>query len=69
MSKDATFAEKYFEVFDKDTGEVRVCGRDACKTLMRACAELSPDGIYGNLESGYMNIVAIKDVAKKQGVI
>lgn len=64
-----TFAEQYFEVFDSKTGEVRLCGRDACKRLMATCSKLYPDVIFGSMDTGYMNIKAIKDAARKQGVI
>lgn len=64
-----TFAEQYFEVFDEKTGEVNLCGRDACKRLMQMCSQLYPDVIFGSMDTGYMNIKAIKDAARKQGVI
>jgi hypothetical protein len=60
---------QYFNVFDKATGDVLACGRDECKKLMQVCAEIFPGETFGDMETGRMNIPAIKDVAIKLGVI
>ena len=52
---------QYNIVFDEE-GNVKACGRDACKELIRLCEEYT--GIkdkYGNFETGVMNIEEIKE--------
>lgn len=62
------FEEKVFTVFDKNTGEINVCGRDACKALMAACSELYPDKNFGDIETGYMNIDSVKSAIRQQNI-
>ena len=50
----------YKIVFDEN-GEVRACGRENCKKLIKACMELYPDVDFGNPETGMMNIEKIKE--------
>ena len=64
-----TFAEKYFSVFDAQTGKMRNCGRDACKTLIQACQEISPNTYFGDIQTGCVDMQPIKYLALKIGVI
>lgn len=64
-----TFAEKYFSVFDANTGKIRNCGRDACISLIRACQDISPNTDFGNVDTGTTNELAIKTLAQKIGII
>ena len=64
-----TFAEYYFTVFDAQTGDIKVCGRDACKALMNACLQVSPSGNFGDMSSGRLNILEVKRLAKSLGII
>ncbi|MBO5435292.1 hypothetical protein J6A31_05705 [bacterium] len=67
--KTVDFKTQYFKVFDKVSGDVKCCGRDECKILMQMCAEEYPDRIFGSMDTGYMNIAAIREVAKSKGII
>lgn len=51
--------EKYNKVFDEN-GDIKACGRDACKQLILACMEKWPDIDFGNPETGIMNVENIK---------
>ncbi len=60
MSK-IDFLKQYSVVFDLD-GNVKLCGRNACKDLILAAIEVSgektPD-YFGSLKTGMMNIERI----------
>ena len=51
--------EKYKKVFDED-GDIKACGREACKALIRECEDKWPDIDFGNSETGMMNVENIK---------
>ena len=54
------FLSHYYAVFGPN-GKVFPCGREACVDLIKACNEFSNPRInYGNVETGQMNIDAIK---------
>jgi hypothetical protein len=53
----------YNTVFD-DHGNVKACGRDACKKLISACQKENPMIDFGNLETGMMNISNIQRLIK-----
>jgi hypothetical protein len=53
--------EKYKKVFDED-GEIRLCGREACKDLIMACEEKYAQIDFGNTQTGMMNVENIKKV-------
>jgi hypothetical protein len=46
-------------VFDED-GNIKVCGREACKALIRECEDRCPDIDFGDSETGMMNVENIK---------
>lgn len=57
--------EKYNQVFD-EKGEVKLCGRDKCKLLILECEKYDNlNLIYGNSETGMMNIDNIKKLINK----
>lgn len=60
--------DQYFKVFDRN-GDVLACGREECKKLIILCEKIYPDEKFGDLETGRMNVSAIKDVAIKLNVI
>ena len=49
------FKEAFEAVFDED-GNVKLCGREACKRLIKACMELQPSTYFGNPITGYLNL-------------
>lgn len=51
--------EAYNVVFDKN-GNVKACGREACKRLIDLCKKQWKGVDFGNSETGYMNIENIK---------
>lgn len=52
--------EKYNKVFDKN-GEIKVCGRDACKNLIQECERKFGENIdFGNADTGMMNVEIIQ---------
>lgn len=52
--------ELYNRVFDEN-GEIKLCGREACKELIRACEEMTGEvGKFGSTETGFMEPEAIK---------
>jgi hypothetical protein len=51
--------EKYEKVFDEN-GNIKACGRDACKDLIRECTNKWPDIDFGNADTGMMNVENIK---------
>jgi hypothetical protein len=53
-------AKLYERVFDNE-GNIKACGREACKELILACeAKTGEVGKYGDSETGWMNPDAIK---------
>ena len=52
--KKEKFLELYSACFDTD-GNVKLCGRDACKELITYIGE-----DFGNLKTGFMNVDRIK---------
>lgn len=56
--------ELYDEVFDAN-GAIKTCGRNACKKLISACQKLDKNTNFGDLQSGYMNVEAIKALHEK----
>lgn len=52
--------DAYYKVFDT-CGNVRACGRETCIELIEACSCRQPDIYFGNVETGQMNIEAIKE--------
>lgn len=56
--------ELYDVVFDKN-GEIKTCGREACKKLILACEALKPGVNYGNSQTGFMNIENIKTLRRE----
>lgn len=61
--------EQYFKVFDKCTGDIKLCGRDECKKLMDICNKIYPDKTFGDTNTGHMDIDAIKSAAKTLNII
>lgn len=53
------FEQIYHQVFDC-TDEVRACGRNLCKKLIKIADEIEPNKSHGDLEDGFMDIDAIK---------
>ena len=51
------FKNLFREVFDEN-GNVTVCGRKKCQQLIHAAKQVTP--IYGNEETGMMNVGAIQ---------
>lgn len=51
------FDELFNEVFDEN-GNTTACGRDKCRALIRVAKQITP--IYGNEDSGVMNVDAIQ---------
>ena len=54
----------YGMVFDEN-GEIRVCGREKCKSLIYACRNLDPNTYFGDTTYGFMEVDAIKDLWEK----
>lgn len=52
--------ELYSAVFDEH-GEIKLCGREACKRLISACLERNPNGDFGDINTGMMNVANIKE--------
>ncbi|MBR1454839.1 MAG: hypothetical protein IJ593_09410 [Lachnospiraceae bacterium] len=55
---DTTFDSLYREVFTDDN-TVKACGREKCKQLIAECNRIKPGTDFGNIETGYMNVVNI----------
>ena len=51
--------QAFDEVFEPD-GNIRSCGREACKKLITIMQEQFPGVDFGNLETGCMNVENIK---------
>lgn len=60
------FLQHYMAVFDN--GEIRACGREATKRLIGAADSLEPGVSHGNLDTGSMDVAAIKALARKMGI-
>lgn len=60
--------QKYAEVFDAE-GNIKACGRACCKELIEACNKVEPEVSHGDLDTGIMDVEAIKRVAHAEGII
>lgn len=49
------FKTLYNEVFDKNN-EVKACGREKCKNLIKLASTIKPNIDFGNENTGFMNI-------------
>ncbi len=58
------FKKAYLKVFDAQ-GRVRPCGRDTCIALIEECKKIKPNTDFGDVNTGYMNIEAIKALRKE----
>ena len=58
------FIKAYENVFDHN-GSVRICGRNACKTLIEEAHKIDSRIIFGNQETGFMNILEIQKLYKR----
>ena len=56
--------ELYNEVFDEQ-GNIKLCGRDTCKKLMRALNEIYEDVNFGDLDAGFLNIETVQKYTSK----
>lgn len=55
------FKKAFDDVFDSK-GEVRPCGRVACKKLISMCIDMDNSQVnYGDTKTGYMNVANIKN--------
>ena len=61
MTMFETAKANYREVFNAD-GSIKVCGREACKTLIRSCMAYNPNVDFGNPETGMMNVNNIRQM-------
>lgn len=62
---DEKLTKAYESVFDTQ-GNVRVCGRKACITLIEECEKKDSYTYFGNKENGRMDIEAIKRFYEKE---
>lgn len=53
------FFQLYDEVFDQG-GNIRACGRSACRALIKVCKEIWNDGYWGDEKTGKIEAVAIR---------
>ena len=53
------FLKLYYLAFN-NKGEVKNCGRNVCKELIKAAYKINNTTDYGNPETGFMNIENIK---------
>ena len=51
------FRQAFEAVFDEN-GNVKACGREACKRLIRACYQLEPKAHFGNPETGQIRLAS-----------
>ena len=60
------FLFKYGRVFD-ESGNIRLCGRNACADLIEACQKIASDKsvYYGNMSTGFMEVENIQNLYKK----
>ena len=49
------FKEAFEAVFDEN-GNVKLCGRETCKQLIKACTDLEPRTYFGNPITGQLNL-------------
>ena len=54
-----SFEIEYNRVFDEN-GDVRLCGRDACRALMLKMEECFPDEKFGNVDTGFIDILKVR---------
>lgn len=59
MAIKAITRKSYKDVFDEN-GNIKLCGREACKKLIRLMQCRFPDVDFGNAETGFMNTDNIK---------
>ena len=57
MSTD--FRALFHNVFDENE-EVKLCGREHCKALIIAMEEAFPGELFGNRETGFMDVFKIR---------
>ena len=55
------FEKIYEDVFNLD-GSIKMCGREACKKLIKACNHLDPDTYFGNPKTGILMIENIQNL-------
>lgn len=55
------FLQAYNAVFD-ETGCIKPCGREMTQRLISAALAIEPCGKFGDLQTGYMNVEAIKKI-------
>ena len=53
----------YNSIFDKN-GNVTACGREKCKQLINALQEEYPDVVFGDKETGFLNVETINKYIK-----
>ena len=53
------FIKAYEEVFDEN-GNIKVCGRNACKNLISIAEMTDPATNYGNKNTGFINTENMK---------
>lgn len=58
------FIKLYNEVIDNN-GNIKVCGRDKCKELIEISDKLDKNTYYGNIDTGMLNIEALKALHNK----
>lgn len=56
--------KKYHVVFNNE-GDIKPCGRKACQDLILTCSQMEPNENFGNLNTGIMNVEAIKKFVKQ----
>lgn len=63
------FETLYNDVFDSDDN-IKICGRNKCKILIKKCNELNAELVkthpdyFGSDDTGYMNVENIKNFAR-----
>ena len=58
------FNTVYVSVFDSE-GKVKACGRDKCKALMEISNKIEPDTVFGDKNTGYLNVANVKALYDK----
>lgn len=58
------FLVLYKQVFNNDGG-VKLCGRDVCKELILLSNQIEPSVNHGNVNTGFIEIKAIRNVYKR----
>lgn len=58
------FLDNYKNVFDSQ-GNIKACGRDKCKELIKLANNIEPEVFHGDLKTGYMNIASMKALYNK----